>query len=463
MFRPLLCPLIGFAIINLISCQSSDQSKNEQAVTTDSVVVAQHPRWSDQSNIYEVNLRQYSVEGTIKAFEGSLQRLKDMGVEILWFMPINPIGLEGRKATEKDLGSYYAVKDYYAVNSEFGTMDDWKILVKHAHAMGFKVILDWVANHSSPDNFWMTVHPAFYKRDSSGKAIIPNGWDDTRKLNYDNHELRDTMINAMKYWVRESDIDGFRCDDASDVPDDFWKDAISSLRKIKTVFMLAEGDKPSLHDAGFDETYPWSVMNIAYGIYSGKKTLQQLDSVIDHNDSVFPRNALRLYFTTNHDENSWNGTEFERFGGDYQAFAVWAFTIGNSLPLIYSGQEIPNRRRLKFFVKDPIRWDKFELASFYKTLNHLRRSSVALAGDASFTKLTTGKDESVYAFVREKNGHKVAVFLNFSKQPQQFSISNNIINGQAKNVFEGNIQSLAAGNAISILPGGFLIYNYDLN
>ncbi|SRR5579871_1000000 len=464
MLKQLLCPFL--IIISFISCNSSDQSDQSKKVTaaaTDTLVVSQHPDWSYQSNIYEVNLRQYSREGTFTAFEESLPRLKDMGVEILWFMPITPIGLEGRKATQNDLGSYYAVKNYYAVSSEFGTMDDWKSLVKRAHDMGFKVIMDWVANHSAPDNFWMKTHPNFYKRDSAGKAIIPNGWDDTRKLNYENRELRDTMINAMKYWIAGSDIDGFRCDDASDVPDDFWKEAIGALRKMKTVFMLAEGDKPSLHAAGFDETYPWSVMNIAYGIHSHKTTLKQLDSVINHNDSLFPKNAFRLYFTTNHDENSWNGTEFSRFGDDYKAFALWAFTIGNSVPLIYSGQEIPNTRRLKFFVKDPIQWSKYEMAPFYKTLNQLRRSNPALSADASFIKLTTGKDEFVYAFAREKNGHKVLVLINFSKQLQQFTIANNIINGQAKNVFGGNIQKLSAGSIISMLPKTFLVYNYDEN
>jgi alpha-amylase len=459
--KQLLC-LLTVIFFAFTSCNSGNQTNNNSA-TTDATSANDHPSWSYQSNIYEVNLRQYSADGSFKSFAKSLPRLKDMGVEILWFMPITPIGLEGRKGTPKELGSYYAVKNYYAVNNEFGTMDDWKALVKQAHDMGFKVIMDWVANHSAPDNFWMTAHPAFYKRDSAGKAIIPNGWDDTRKLNYNNHELRDTMINAMKYWINESDIDGFRCDDASDVPDDFWKEAITSLRKMKTLFMLAEGDKPSLHESGFDETYPWSVMNIAYGIYSGKTTLKQLDSVIDHNDSTFPKNAFRLYFTTNHDENSWNGTEFERFGEDFKAFAVWSFTMHNSVPLIYSGQEIPNKKRLKFFVKDTIGWNQYELAPFYKTLNILRHSTEALSADASFTKLTTGKDESVYAFVRKKNGHKVLVLLNFSKQAQSFSIANNIINGDAKNVFGGAIEKLNANKNFSLQPGQFLVYNYDPN
>jgi len=444
------------------ACTNSPQTNINSSGKTDSETVGAHPSWSYQSNIYEVNLRQYSGAGTFNAFAKSLPRLKEMGVEILWFMPINPIGVVGRKFTSHDLGSYYAVKDYFGVNSEFGTMDDWKELVKKAHDLGFKVIMDWVANHSSPDNVWMTTNPGFYKRDSGGKAVIPNGWDDTRKLNYDNQVLRDSMIHAMQFWIKESDIDGFRCDDASDVPDDFWKHAIVELRKMKTVFMLAEGDKPSLHDDGFDESYPWSVMNIAYGIYSGKTTLRQLDSVINYDDSTFPKTAFRLYFTTNHDENSWNGTEFERFGEDAKAFAVWAFTMHNSVPLIYSGQEIPNKKRLKFFVKDTIAWNQFTFASFYATLNHIRRSTEALSADASFVKLHTSKDESIYAFVRQKNTHKMVVVLNFSKQRQQFMIGNSIINGEAKNIFGGINEKLEVDKKFNMEPGSFLVYDYDV-
>ena len=392
--------------------------------------------------MYEVNLREYSAEGNFKAFEKSLPRLKQMGVEILWFMPITPIGLEGRKGTPAEMGSYYAVKDYYSVNPDYGTMDDWKALVKKAHDMGFKVLTDWVPNHTSPDNPWIKRHPDFYKKDSTGKPAIPFDWSDTRQLNYDNRELRDSMLAAMKFWIKETDIDGFRCDVAWNVPDDFWKDAIAQLHALKNVFMLAEGDKPGLHKAGFDETYPWSVMNIAYGIYPGKTTLKQLDSVINYNDTAYPKNSFRLYFTTNHDENSWNGTEFERFGEGYKAFAVWAFTMKNSLPLLYSGQEEPNKRRLHFFIKDTIPWSKYSMADFYKTLNMLRRSTPALAADASFTKLKTGVDDAVYAYLRHKDGHKVAVILNLSKQQQQFTIADDGINGDAKEAFTGMKEKL---------------------
>ena len=421
-----------------------------------------HPAWSGQSNIYEVNLRQYSPSGSIKDFEKHLPRLKNMGVEILWFMPITPIGKEGRKMTEAELGSYYAVRDYKAVNEEFGTMADWKGMVKHAHSMGFKVITDWVPNHSAPDNHWIKVHPNFYVRDSAGNFVWPFDWTDTRKLNYADRELRDSMIDAMKFWIKESDIDGFRCDVASDVPDDFWKECIRSLRKIKNVFMLAEGDKPSLHLDGFDETYGWSIMEPLIDVCAGKKSLVQFDSLLNHRIKEFPKDAYRLYFTTNHDWNSWEGTEFERYGDAYKALAVFTQTMYQSVPLIYSGQEIPNKKRLKFFVKDPIEWgNKFEMAPFYKTLLKLRKSTPALAADAAYKKIITANDVAIFAYTREKAGKKVAVILNLSKQPQSFTIKDNSIYGQPMNVFMGVKENLNRTHVFSIEPWGYIVYDYS--
>ncbi len=459
MLKPLLYTAFVCCIFLLSSC-GSNQSSDNSVTSADSLSLTKHPDWSYQSNIYEVNLRQYTSEGTFTAFEKSLPRLKAMGVEILWFMPITPIGLEGRKSKPTDLGSYYAVKDYYAVNPEFGTMEQWKALVKKAQGMGFKVIMDWVPNHSSPDNPWITKHPDFYKKDSTGKAAIPFDWSDTRQLNYDNKEMRDSMIAAMKYWVNETNIDGFRCDVAWNVPADFWKEAIAELRKIKTLFMLAEGEKPELNASGFDATYAWSVMNVAYGIFPGKTTVRQLDSVINHNDSVYPKNAFRMYFTTNHDENSWNGTEFERFGDAYKAFDVWAFTMDKSIPLIYSGQEEPNKKRLKFFVRDTISWGKYELAPFYKTLIDLRDSNVALSADASFARLPTDKNDVIYAYSRQKGANRVVVILNFSPKQQQFKIADTSIKGEAHNIFAGWQEKVNTDTVFNLAPWGYLVYQY---
>ena len=421
-----------------------------------------HPAWTAQSNIYEVSLRQYSLAGTFKAFEKHLPRLRNMGVEILWFMPITPIGIEGRKMTSADLGSYYAVRNYKTVSKEFGTMNDWKALVKHAHSLGFKVIIDWVPNHSSPDNPWIKNHPDFYVKDSTGNIIPPNpDWTDTRQLNYANKELRDSMIAAMKFWLKESNIDGFRCDVADGPPVDFWKECITSLKKTKNVFMLAEGEKPELHTAGFDETYTWSVMRAMKDLYAAKITVSQFDSLINHNIKIFPKDAYRLYFTANHDENSWNGTEFEKYGNAHKAFAVFTQTMYQSVPLIYSGQEVPNKKRLKFFVKDPIRWNQYAMAPFYKTLLKLRKNTPALAADASYKKLVTANDAAIFAYTREKQGHKIAVILNLSTQPQRFTIKEKALYGQPMNIFLGVKEKLHREHVFSIEPWGYIVYDYN--
>ena len=416
--------------------------------------------WSKQTNIYEVNLRQYSASGSFTDFEKNLPRLKEMGVEILWFMPITPIGIEGRKMTEAELGSYYAVRNYKAVNEEFGTMDDWKKLVKTAKGMGFKVITDWVANHSGLDNPWVKTHPDFYAKDSTGKLLSPFDWTDVYKFNYKNNELRDSMIAAMKFWINETGIDGFRCDVAEEVPQDFWKQCIDSLRKIKNVFMLAEGEKPWLHEAGFNATYAWQNMHLMKELYAGEKSLPYFDSVLDYNISIYPKDAARLYFTTNHDENSWNGTEYEKYGDAAKAFAVFTQTIYQSIPLIYSGQEEPNKKRLKFFVKDTIEWKNYGMAPFYKTLLSLRKSNPALTYDAAYKKLKTTSDTAVFAYLRQNENHKVLVILNFSSKPQKFSINDTAIKGEPANIFSGKPEKVTENEIFSLEPWGYIVYDY---
>ncbi len=450
-------PVLLFSIF-ITGCNNNSDTKDIDPITE---AATGHPAWSAQSNIYEINLRQFSGEGTITAFEKALPRLKDMGVEILWFMPITPIGLEGRKMTEKDMGSYYSVKDYKGFNPDYGTMDDWKAFVKHAHEMGFKVITDWVANHSAPDNHWKTAHPDFYVKDSLGKFVSPYDWTDVLKLNFKNRELRDSMIDAMKFWVTETDIDGFRCDVAGDVPVDFWKECITELRKIKHVFMLAEGENLDLYTAGFDELYAWNMMKVTTDLYAGKKTVVQFDSIVKAEIAQYPKNAYRLFFTTNHDENSWNGTEFDKYGDAYKTFAVFSQTMYQSVPLIYNGQEDMNKKPLKFFIKDTIPWTgKMEMAPFYKTLHNLRKSNVALAADASYKKLVSTADSSIFAYQREKDGHKVVVILNLSKQPQKFSIKDASIAGEPLNVFLGTKENIDAAHQFSIEQWGHIVYDY---
>jgi len=453
-----LLPFLPALLLSILVVSCNEQKDKEPVAEASSG----HPAWSAQTNIYEINLRQFSAAGTIIEFEKALPRLKDMGVEILWFMPVTPIGLQGRKMTEKDMGSYYAVKDYQAFNPDYGTMEDWKAFVKKAQGMGFKVIVDWVANHSSPDNNWVKTHPQFYVKDSAGNFVAPFDWTDVRKLNYANRELRDSMIAAMKFWLKETGIDGFRCDVAEEVPLDFWKECITELKKIKNVFMLAEGEKPGLHSAGFDETYAWSMMHFMQQLYKGEKNVKQFDSLINAGIDSFPANAYRMYFTANHDENSWNGTEFEKYGDAYKTFAVFTQTMYQSVPLIYNGQEDMNKKRLKFFVKDTIPWaGEMDLAPFYKTLLTLRKSSAALSADASYKRLVSTADASIFAYQRENGGKKVVVILNLSKQPQKFSITDDAVSGKPVNVFSAQKENIKAKQELNLAPWAYLVYDYQ--
>ncbi|MEP6727778.1 MAG: alpha-amylase family glycosyl hydrolase, partial [Bacteroidota bacterium] len=417
----LLCLI---TLVLLIACNNNTENKTADAVAKKDSVQALAtvvlPDWALQSNIYEVNVRQYTKEGTFNAFAASLPRLKEMGVQILWFMPITPISVKDRKGR---LGSYYAVQDYKAINPEFGNMQDWKTLVIKAHQLGFKVIIDWVPNHTGADNGWLTRHPDFFIKDSTGKPAPAFDWTDTRDLNYDNKEMRDSMIAAMKFWLTESDIDGFRCDVAWGVPDDFWKECMVELKKTKDLFMLAEGETGNLHRDGFDVTYPWEMFHVLNKIAAGQTNALAIDSVLKKQDSTFPAGAVRLYFTSNHDENSWNKADYATMPGARHApFAVFTQTMRNSLPLVYSGQEEPVLDSISFFYKNPIKFGKYARSKFYKTLLTLRKSTPALATDASFKKVNVGDEKALYAYVREKGGYKIFVVLNLSAKEQTIKI-----------------------------------------
>src|SRR5579872_156864 len=338
-----------------------------------------HPvEWSYTNNIYEVNLRQYTPEGTIQAFARHLPRLRDMGIGILWFMPITPISREKRLGS---LGSYYACSDYTSVNPEFGTVDDFARLVSDAHGMGMKVMIDVVANHTGWDHHWTKEHPDYYRRNQEGDFFDPHGWVDVIDLNYDNPVLRKAMIGVMKYWVEHCDVDGFRCDMAMLVPLDFWREARLALDRLKPLFWLAECEEVAYHQV-FDATYTWRLLHKVEAIWRKECGLSGLDEVFGSYSSQFPAHAMRVYFTTNHDENSHSGSEYERMGEAAILFAVLCATW-DGLPLIYSGQELPNKKRLKFFDKDCIDWNgPIGLQDFYRALLGLRRRNRALrAGD----------------------------------------------------------------------------------
>ena len=450
-------PYFALSLLSFVfvSCKNGN---NATTANTDTAQTDGHPSWIMQGNIYEVNVRQYTPEGTFQAFAKHLDRLKEMGVQTLWFMPINPISKVDRKGS---LGSYYAVSDYTAINPEYGNMDDWKALVKQAHDKGFKVLIDWVPNHTGADHYWLQKHPDFYVKDSTGKPVSQFDWTDTRKLNFNNAELRDTMIKQMKYWITETGIDGLRCDYAVGPTRAFWKDCIKELKATKNVFMLAEADSAWLHEVGFDATYAWPEFNMQKLIAAGKRNAAAMDSVLAFTDSTLPKNGLRLFFTSNHDENSWNKADYATMpGASHAPFAVLTQTMKRSIPLIYSSQEEPLLRSIKFFDKDTIGFSKFEKAGFYQKLLTLHSSNEALSANASFTRIKTKADDKIYAYAREKNGKKVVVILNLSNTPQSFTTNNPLVIGVPTEIFSNRKDPILSGKIFELPAWGYLVYSY---
>ena len=394
----------------------------------------EHPSWSKNISIYEVNLRQYTKEGTLNAFASHLPKLKKMNVGILWFMPVNPIGELNRKGT---LGSYYSVKDYTALNPEFGTLADFKAVVKQAHKLGMYVIIDWVANHTSWDNVWMKTHPEFYTKDKDGKFVSPFDWSDVADLNYENKELWNAMRDAMKFWLDECNIDGFRCDVAAMVPLEFWTWLRPQLESKKKIFMLAEATEPELHEA-FDMTYDWQLKDLFVGVGKKEKTAVDFYNHFEKEKIEYPKDAYRMTFTSNHDENTWNGTDKERFGDARKMFAVLSNVV-TGMPLVYSGQEADLDKRILFFEKDPIEWKPSEMKTLYTQLFDLKKKNKALWNGASggeFQKVVTN-NKSVFSFVREKEGKKIFALFNISGVSVEAQLKDEIAAGVYKDFFSG--------------------------
>jgi glycosidase len=417
--------------------------------------------WIKNTDVYEVNIRQYSLEGTFKAFEKHLPRLKDMGVSTLWFMPITPISQKLKKGS---MGSPYACSDYISINPEFGNLEDFKSTVKIAQGLGFKIIIDWVANHTGWDHVWTITHPEYYKKDiATGDFKIASGMDDIIELDYDNPSLRASMIDSMKYWITECGIDGFRCDLAFWVRLDFWMEARVELEKIKTLFWLAESDpleNPDYYNA-FDACYTWTWMHQTADFYKNHQNKNILDGILNRYDQNGNKENIKLWFTSNHDENSWNGTEYEKYGEAAKAFAVHSFTW-EGIPLIYSGQELPNLKRLEFFEKDTIDWtEKFELHDFYKTLLKLRKENPALrAGDEeSITViLHTNYENNILAYLRKNGEQEVLVLLNFSSQLVEFSIIDEKFGGNFKDVFTERNFDFTEIKSFELIPWAYKIF-----
>lgn len=468
-FKPLEALLFVFLLsLMVISCQNkngttdqtTDKDSTEQTQEKtfgDQTSQVEHLDWTRTASIYEVNIRQYSPEGTFKAFENDLPRLKKLGVDILWLMPIHPIGEKNRKG---ELGSYYSVKDYKAVNPEFGTMDDFKALVEKVHELGMYLIIDWVPNHTAWDNAWIEKHPEWYKKDSVGNPVSPFDWTDVAQLDYENHEMRSAMIESMKFWLQEANIDGFRCDVAHMVPVDFWDVARTELEKVKPVFMLAEAEIPELHLKAFDMGYAWEFHHIMNEIAKGNKTAADIMPYLEKERKRFPKDTYLMHFTSNHDENSWNGTVYERLGDGIKAFAVLASTMPG-MPLIYNGQEAGMDKRLEFFTKDTIDWKEHELFDFYQTLFALKEQNKALRNGAQGGELVyvpTSDEQAIFAFVREKEGDKIFVLLNLSDQSKQITLQGSDFTGQYTEVFTNEKKTFEKNAGLDMKPYDFYVY-----
>lgn len=439
---------LGFCILLFASCADEkkeearkplekEEQSEELTVTNDAL---------ESAVIYEANIRQYSPEGTFEAFTKDIPQLKELGVKVIWLMPIYPISMTNRKATpelsiediedeeekKKYLGSYYAISDYTAVNPEFGNMEDLEKLVETAHENDMYVILDWVANHTGWDHHWIDEHPEYYVKNKDGEITDPMnketgetwGWTDTAHLEYDNPDLHEAMKNEMKFWVEEKNIDGFRCDVAGEVPTAFWEMAVKELKAVKPIFMLAESEKKDLFHEAFDMGYNWEGHHLKNEIAQGKQSVQAWDDYMVKIDSTYQNDDYLMNFVTNHDENSWNGTIEERMGEAAEVMTALAYTIPG-MPLIYSGQEYDMNHRLKFFEKDSIPKEKGEMWPLLEKLGALKTTNPALNGAkqaADYERIATSDDEKILAFKRTKGDEEIIFIANMSDDETEFSL-----------------------------------------
>lgn len=443
-----------------LSCDSpaAQKASADDKYKPTAYVKVKHPDWSKNATIYEVNIRQFTPEGTFKAFESHLPRLREMGVDIIWLMPIHPIGIEKRKGK---LGSYYSVKDYYGINPEFGTKDDFRHLVNKIHSTGMHVIVDWVANHSSWDNPLAKEHPDWYSKTPEGN-FQPTpwyDWGDVIDFDYDKPELRKYMTQALVYWVKDLNIDGYRCDTAGFIPTDFWNNARAELDAVKPVFLLGEWESRDLHEYAFDATYSWSLWNAMTAVTKDGKGIGQLVEYMAHDESTFPRDGYRMTFTDNHDKNSWEGNQESNFGPALEASMVICATV-NGMPLIYGGQEAGLDRSLKFFDKDLINWSKLPYAPMYKKLFDLKHRNRALwnGNDGGrMIRIYSDKMDKVISFSRDKGDDRVVAVINYSGEPVTVRLDSEYQKGNYTELFTRKEIALKGGDVFALGPWKYLV------
>ena len=446
----------------LFLSQAYFSQNNDNRYIPKEYVEITHPEWSKNATIYEVNVRQYTPEGTFKAFEKHLPRLKNMGIDIIWLMPIHPIGEKYRKGK---LGSYYAVKDFEGVNPEFGNMQDFKHLVDEIHKLGMYVVIDWVGNHSAWDNPLAKEYPDWYtkNRDGNFQPTPWYDWDDVIDFDYNHPEFRKYMTGALKFWVKEANVDGYRADVAGFIPVDFWENARKELDEIKPVFMLAEWESRDLYKKSFDMTYSWTLFDKLKDATTQNKGIGGLVEYLAHDVGSVPRNAYRMVFTDNHDMNSWNGTPQRNFGKGLETSIVFCGVV-NGMPLMYSGQEAGLDRSLKFFDKDPIEWKDHTHAALFSTLFHLKHKNQALWNGkygGEMVRITNDKMDKVISFHREKNNDAVLPIFNFSNEELTVTLDSKYFQGNYTELFSKEKIQVKEKYTVSLKPWDYKVLVKD--
>ena len=421
-----------------------------------------HADWSYSAVLYEMNIRQLTPEGTLRSAEEKLEFLRSMGIDAIWMMPIYPLGEEGRKGS---LGSYYSIQDYCAVNPEFGTMEDFDSLIDKAHSLGMKVLLDWVANHTARDAKWLKTKPAYwYEREADGTAKVPWDWTDTAKLNYDNRDVWRGQIEAMRFWVEKHNIDGFRCDMAMLVPIEFWQQATAVLHAVKPdIFMLAEAEELNLFDKAFDMCYAWEIHHMMCDIAKGERRVWDLRNTMYADRERYPNTAMKMMFTSNHDENSWSGSEFDRFGAAREAMTALTFVWEAAMPLIYTGQEVGYNHSFEFFDRDHIPAEKYQAnedTELYRKLIALKHSQPALqAGERGgrTIEIENNAKDCLMTFVREAGDSRVVAIMNLSPYTIHADYNNGIYAGEYTNAITGEKVLLPVHLEQDIEPWGYTL------
>lgn len=446
------------SIMLLVTQCGSEQPIEEQKQPVSISWEKSVPVWSKDANIYEINTRQYTKEGTFRALLPHLDRLQKMGVDILWFMPIHPIGETNRKGS---LGSYYSVKDHKGINPEYGNLSDFKNLVNKAHALDMKVIIDWVPNHTAWDHPY-TENKDWYLLTRDGNFQPPIGTDrsDVIQLDHTNMEMRQAIIDDMRFWLTECDIDGFRCDAAGKVPIDFWIDCRQQLDQVKDIFFLAGEDRPDMHEA-FDMTCGWGVHGAIDQVVKGERTVMDLIDFLKEDNKRYKPSNYRMQFTTDHNENSRNGTIKERMGQGGDVFYVLCTTIPG-MPLIYSGQETGLNKRLKIFEKDEIDWSDIVHEDFYKEMLKLKHDHSSLWNGefgGSFT-VHDVDNPNVLFYSRMGDTDEIHVVVNLSNKTQKVSAEEfSVSQWKREKMLDTSILIDNRGTTVTIEPWSYAIFS----